>query len=187
LTGGDEEGGRAEPQSSARRRGGAVTAPTAVAWLLPAGAVAGLAGAVAMDVPMGRHPEGWTPAFVAASVLRRTDPGSVEFRDASVVHHAAGGAAGLLYGLLAVPLCLLLASTVPTPGVPVLPLAAHLLATLGVVGFVYAFFAYVVLPRAADGIDGGRTTAVRGQWLRATAVYGAVLGVVVPLVGAAVA
>ena len=164
-----------------------MAALTAVVWLLPVGVVAGLAGAAAMDVPMGRHPEGWTPAFVAVSVLRRTDPESVEFRDASVVHHVAGAAGGLLYGLLAVPLCLLLAPTVPTPGVPALPVAAHLLATLGVVGFVYTFFAYVVLPRAGEGIDAGRATAVRGQWLRATGVYGAVLGVVVPLAGAAVA
>jgi hypothetical protein len=164
-----------------------VTFLSTLAWLLPAGAVAGLAGAVAMDVPMGRHPEGWTPAFVAASVLRRTEPRAVRFRDASVVHHAAGVAAGVLYALFAAPLAVGLAGTLPTPGVgPSLPVAAHLLAALGVVGFVYAFFAYLVLPRAGEGIDGGRATAVRGQWFRSAVVFGAALAVVVPVVGWAV-
>jgi hypothetical protein len=164
-----------------------VTLLSTLAWLLPAGAVAGLAGAVAMDVPMGRHPEGWTPAFVAASVLRRTEPGAVRFRDASVVHHAAGVAAGVLYALLAAPLGVVLAGTVQTPGVgPALPVAAHLLAALAVVAFIYAFFAHVVLPRAGEGVSGDRTTAVRGQWFRSAVVFGAALVVVVPVVGWAV-
>ena len=154
-----------------------------LAVLLPTGALAGLVGAVAMAVPMGRHQEGWTPAFVAASVLRRTDPESVRFRDASAVHHAAGVAGGVLYAVLAAPLAVGLAGTPPTPGVgPSLPAVAHLIAALGVVGFIYAFFAYLVLPRAGDGIDGGRTTAVRGQWFRSAMVFGASLAVVVPVV-----
>lgn len=163
-----------------------MTLLSTLAVLLPVGAVAGLAGAVAMDVPMGRHPEGWTPAFVAASVLRRTEPGAVRFRDASVVHHAAGVAAGLLYALLAAPLGVVLAGTVPTPGVETLPVAAHLLAALGVIAFIYAFFAYLVLPRAGEGVAGERTTAVRGQWFRSAVVFGAALVVVVPVVGWAV-
>ncbi len=164
-----------------------MTLHSTLAVLLPAGAVAGLAGAVAMDVPMGRHPEGWTPAFVAASVLRQTELGAVRFRDASLVHHAAGVAAGLLYALLAAPLGAVLAGTPPTPGVgPALPVGAHLLAVVGVVAFIYAFFAYLVLPRAGEGVDGGRATAVRGQWFRSAVVFGAALVVVVPVVGVAV-
>jgi hypothetical protein len=163
-----------------------VTVVTTLALLLPAGAVAGLAGAVAMDVPMGRHPEGWTPAFVAASVLRRTDPTAVPFRDASVVHHAAGVAAGVLYAVLAAPLALVLAGTPPTPGVASLPVVAHLVAVAGVVAFVYAVFAHLVLPRAGTGIADDRATAVRGQWLRSAVVFGGALAAVVPVVGWAV-
>lgn len=140
-----------------------------------------------MDVPMGRHPEGWTPAFVAASVLRGTDPESVRFRDANVVHHGAGVAAGVLYALFAAFLAVPLAGTTPTPGVgSVLPVGAHLLAALAVVFFVYVFFAYLVLPRAGGGIADDRTTAVRGQWFRSAVVFGAALAVVVPIVGLAV-
>ncbi|MFB6168250.1 MAG: hypothetical protein ABEJ43_05320 [Haloferacaceae archaeon] len=164
-----------------------MTALSTLTWLVPAGAVAGLAGAVAMDIPMGRHPEGWTPAFVAASVLRRADPESVRFRDANAVHHGAGVAAGVLYALFATLLAVPFAGSIPTPGVgAALPLGAHLLATLGVVGFIYAVFAHLVLPRAGDGIAGGRTTAVRGQWFRSAVVFGAALAVVVPAVGWAV-
>jgi hypothetical protein len=163
-----------------------VTLVTTLLWLLPVGAVAGLAGAVAMDVPMGRHPEGWTPAFVAASVLRRTDPTAVRFRDASVVHHAAGVAGGVLYALLAAPLAVALAGTLPTPGVAALPVVAHLVAAAGVVAFIYAFFVHLVLPRAGTGIADDRATAVRGQWLRSAVVFGAALAVVVPALAAAV-
>lgn len=156
--------------------------PSTLASLLLAGVAAGLAGAVAMEVPMGRHPEGWTPAFVAAGVLRRTGPESVRFRDASVVHHVAGVAAGVLYALLAAPLVSVLDGTPQTPGVSTLPIGAHLAATTGVAVFVYAFFVYVVLPRTGAVIPDDRTTAVRGQWARSTVVFGVVLGVVAPVV-----
>lgn len=157
-----------------------MTPATALSLLVPAGVLAGLAGAVAMDVPMARHPEGWTPAFVAASVLRRSDPGAVPFRDAAVVHHAAGVAAGVLYALVAAPLAVALAGTPPTPGVAALPVVAHLVATAAVVGFVYGFFAYVVLPRAGRDVAEDRGTAVRGQWVRSVVVFGAAFVLAVP-------
>jgi hypothetical protein len=163
-----------------------VTPVTALVLLLPAGVLAGLAGTVVMDVPMARHREGWTPAFVAASVLRRTDPGAVAFRDAAVVHHAAGVAAGVLYALVAAPLSVVLGDTPATPGVAVLPVVAHGLAVAVVVGFVYGFFAYVVFPRAGRGIDDDRGTEVRGQWIRSVAVFGATFAVAVPAAAVAV-
>jgi hypothetical protein len=145
---------------------------------LALGAVAGLAAAVVMDLPMSRQPEGFTPAYVAASVLRRRSPDAVAFRDASVVHHGAGLLAGVLYGLLYVALDTVAPVGVPVAGVDVL---AHAVAVVAVVLFIYAFFAHLVLPRAGGTIYEERATAVRGQWLRSSLVFGAALGVVAPL------
>lgn len=144
--------------------------------LLLVGGVAGLAGAVAMDVPMNRQPEGWTPAFVAAATLRGGGLEAVSFRDASVIHHAAGACGGVLYGAIVAGL-----SAVARPGSAVggLPLFSHLVGVVAVGTFVYAGFVYVVFPRASD-VSRERTTAIRGQWLRSTAVYGLTLTVVAP-------
>jgi hypothetical protein len=88
---------------------------------LAVGGVAGLAAALVMDLPMSRQSEGFTPAYIAASVLRRSPPSDVSFRDANLVHHAAGGT-----------------------------------------------------------IYEERATAVRGQWLRSSLVFGAALAVIAP-------
>jgi hypothetical protein len=147
------------------------------------GAVAGLAAAVAMDVPMGRQSEGFTPAFVAASVLRRTTPDAVSFRDANVAHHGAGLLAGVLYALVLTGVEALLPTLVPVGGVALVP---HLVAVFGVVLFIYGFFSYLVLPRAGGRIYEEQATAVRGQWLRSSLVFGVALAVVAPvLLGAA--
>jgi hypothetical protein len=142
---------------------------TLFAWVT-LGAVGGLLGAVAMDAAMHRQPDGWTPAFVAAAVLRRTRPDRVEFRDALVVHHLAGVLAGVLYALVGWVVVVAAGST----GVVAVALG-HLTGVVVVVGFVYAFFAHVVLPRRARGVYEERATAVRGQWLRSSLVFGAVL------------
>ena len=149
--------------------------PSLPATLLT-GVIAGLVGAVAMVVPMSRQPEGWTPALVAASVLRRTAPDAASFREAAVVHHATGVLAGLLYGLAQAALAPL-PSGVGWAGVP---LVAHLVAVIAVALFVYAFFAHLVLPRAGGRIYEERATAVRGQWLRSSLVFAATLTVAVP-------
>ena len=138
-------------------------------WLV-LGAVGGVAGAVAMDAAMHRQPDGWTPAFVAAAVLRRSRPDRVAFRDALVVHHVAGGLAGLLYGLVAYSTATLLG-----PAAPLSTLLGHVFGVVAVVAFIYAFFAHLVLPRGATGVYEERATAVRGQWLRSSLVFGGVL------------
>lgn len=149
----------------------------AVAPFVAVCGVCGVLAAVVMDFPMSKQTEGFTPAYIAASVLARSRPSSVEFRSAFAVHHVAGAAAGVLYALV------YLVSAGPLPGVTgvggvsVLP---HLLATLVVAGFIYAFFAHLVLPRRGRGIYEERATAVRGQWLRSVVVFGGTVAVVVP-------
>ncbi|KTG09217.1 hypothetical protein AUR64_15605 [Haloprofundus marisrubri] len=155
----------------------ATTPRVALLARLALGALAGLVAAVVMDVPMGRQEGGFTPAYVAASVLRRTTPDEVSFRDANVVHHGAGLLAGVLYAVV------LTASESVVPPVWSLggvDLLAHLVAVGVVVGFIYGFFAYLVLPRAGRRIYEEQSTAVRGQWLRSSLVFGAALAVVAP-------
>jgi hypothetical protein len=146
---------------------------------LAVGAVAGLAAAVVMDVPMSRQSEGFTPAYIAASVLRRSPPSDVSFRDANVVHHAAGALGGVLYAAVAGALVLALGST-PAPGAVASALGPHLVGVAAVVVFIYLFFAHLVLPRAGGTIYEERATAVRGQWLRSSLVFGLALAVIAP-------
>ena len=138
----------------------------------------GLLGAVAMDLPMSKQEDGFTPAYVAAALIRRSPAGEIPFREAVVVHHATGAIAGGLYALV----FLLLAAFVPAGavvgGVEGIP---HIAATAAIAAFVYGFFAHVVLPRAGRRIYEERATAVRGQWLRSAVVFGVVLGVTVPV------
>lgn len=145
-------------------------------WLA-ACAAAGLVAAVAMDYPMSVQPDGFAPAYVAAGAVTRRAPESVSLRDALVVHHIAGPLAGLLYGGLALAFARLFPDVLHVAGVP---FAAHVLATATVVAFVYAFFSYLVLPRADAGRYEEAATAVRGQWLRSALVFGGALGVAVP-------
>ena len=139
----------------------------------------GVLAAVVMDVPMARQAEGFTPAYLAASVLTRSRPSAVGFPAALAVHHVAGAAAGLLYAAV------YLATAGPAPdGVTVGGVAAvpHTVATLAVAGFIYAFFAHLVLPRRGREIYEERSTAVRGQWLRSVVVFGVTVALVVPAV-----
>ena len=142
-------------------------------------AVCGVFAAVVMDFPMARQAEGFTPAYIAASVLARSRPSSVESRSAFVVHHVAGAAAGVLYAVIYLLADGPLPGVAAVGGVDVIP---HTLATLVVSGFIYAFFAHLVLPRRGRGIYEERATAVRGQWLRSVVVFGVTVAVAVPAV-----
>ena len=64
----------------------------------------GVLGAVAMDLPMATLDEGLTPAYAAAATLRGTVPDAVSPAGAWAIHHLAGVAAGVLYGLVVVVL-----------------------------------------------------------------------------------
>ncbi|MFB6252190.1 MAG: hypothetical protein ABEI27_10995 [Halobellus sp.] len=140
-------------------------------------AVCGLLGALVMDVPMARQEDGFTPAYVATSVLSRSSPGEVAFGAAFALHHLTGILAGLLYAVL----YLFVAAGAPNVAVfGGIGLFPHIVATTLVAGVVYAFFAHLVFPRAGGWIYEERATAVSGRWLRSTAVFGSVLGIVVP-------
>ncbi|WP_416840863.1 hypothetical protein [Haloferax sp. DFSO52] len=147
-----------------------------LAGRLALGAVVGLAAAVVMDIPMWRQDEGFTPAYIAASVIRKTDLDGVDFLDANLVHHIAGLLSGVLYAAV-----YLLADAV----LPELPLVGidftpHLLSMVVVVVSINFLFSYFVLPRAGRSIYEERATAVRGQWLRSSVVFGAALLVLGP-------
>lgn len=150
-------------------------AGTLVAYLI-GGSLAGLVAAVAMDIPMSRQPDGWTPATVATAVLTRTTPDEVSLTQAGLVHHAIGVAAGGLYGAIA----LALAAVAPQVGWSSVPLVAHLLAVIVVTVFIYAFFAHLVFPRKGGTVYEEHATAVRGQWLRSSLVFAATLTVAGP-------
>lgn len=141
------------------------------------GGLAGLVAAVAMDVPMNRQADGWTPAWLAAATLRRRSVDAVRFRDASLVHHGAGALSGVCYGLLA----LAVGTVVPQPTVVGLPVVGHLVAVTAVTLFMYTFFAHFVLPRVGGEVYEERATAVRGQWLRSALTFAAVVTLVGPV------
>jgi hypothetical protein len=140
-------------------------------------AVCGLFGAVVMDVPMTRQEDGFTPAYIATSVLSHSSPAEVAFGAAFALHHLTGVLAGLLYAALYLLVAVGVPDVATVGGIRLLP---HLVATVLVAGFVYAFFAYLVFPRAGGWIYEERATAVSGRWLRSTAVFGSVLALVVP-------
>ncbi|MFC7128306.1 hypothetical protein [Haloferax chudinovii] len=150
----------------------------AVAGRLLVGAVVGAVAAVVMAIPMWRQDDGFTPAYVAAAVVRRTSPDEVSFGDANVVHHVAGALAGVLYAVA----YLATDALAPDLGVAGVDLPSHLVATAVVVAFIYVAFARFVLPRAGRRIYEERATAVRGQWLRSSLVFGATLLVLAPVV-----
>jgi hypothetical protein len=142
-------------------------------------AVSGLVAAATMTVPMAAQEDGYTPAYIAAATLRQTTPGDVSTVAARLVHYGAGVLSGVLYAVAYAVLSPLLPATASAGSLDALP---HALATTAVVGFVYVFFAHLVLPRSRDGVHEERSTAVRGQWLRSSLVFGATLVVVLPLV-----
>ncbi len=147
------------------------------AYFVVACALCGLLAAVVMDVPMSKQEDGFTPAYVAAAVVRRVAPEKVSLSEAIAVHHATGALAGVLYALLYLVVSIAIPGLLRIGGVDLLP---HLAATVGVSAFVYGFFAHVVLPRAGRRIYEERSTAVRGQWLRSTFVFAAVVAVATP-------
>lgn len=151
---------------------------------LVGGATAGLVAAAVMDVPMSRQPEGFTPAYIVAGALARTDPDSITFETAMVVHHAAGVLAGVTYGALVLAGDVALPSGATVAGVPLLP---HVVAVVVVGTLVYVSFATVVLPRVGGTIYEERATAVRGQWLRSATVFGAAMLLLAPWVVGVVA
>ncbi|WP_101294392.1 hypothetical protein [Halegenticoccus soli] len=142
------------------------------------GALAGLAAALAMTLPVRRQSEGFSPAYVAASVFRRKKPDEVSARDANVAHHATGAVAGALYAAVFSALSVVVPGLGRVAGVALLP---HLLAVGVVVLLVYASYAYVVLPRAKSAIYEDQSTAVRGQWLRSSLVFGVTLTLIAPV------
>ncbi len=157
----------------------AATLPLSRGAVVAVGALAGLFAAVVMDWPMSRQPDGFIPAAIATGILTRQSADDVSMPELLVVHHAAGLLAGGLYGLG------LLAATATLPAVVLvsgLDLVAHLLAVGLVTGFIYGFFAHLVLPRAGGQSYEQQATAIRGQWLRSSLVFGATLLIVVPLV-----
>lgn len=154
--------------------------PTAGALVtLVGGASAGLLAAAVMDVPMSRQPEGYTPAYIAAAALSRTEPESVSFELAMVVHHLAGLLSGVGYGALVFAGDAVIPGTAIVGGVALLP---HVVAVVVVGTFVYVSFASVVLPRVGGTIYEERATAVRGQWLRSATVFGAAMLLLAPWV-----
>ena len=155
-----------------------VTLPSVgtIAERLALGAVVGLAAAVVMDIPMWRQEEGFTPAYIAASVFRRTSPENVDFLDANLVHHVAGVVSGIFYAIVYLVVDGIIPE-LPLAGVDIVP---HLLSMVAVVVSIYFLFSYFVLPRAGRGIYEERATAVRGQWLRSSLVFGMALLVLGP-------
>lgn len=140
--------------------------------------VAGLVAAFVMDWPMSRQPQGFVPAYIAASVVARKPVEDVRFGEALVLHHLAGVLAGVVYAVVVGAFSHGVPPIVTAFG---LNLIAHLLAVGLVVGFIYSFFAHLVLPRAGGQSYEQQATAVRGQWLRSALVFGVTMLVVVPL------
>jgi len=164
----------------------AVTAADPLSWqvVIAVGALAGLVAAVVMDWPMSRQPDGFTPAAIAAAVVSRQSVEAVSFPELLVVHHAAGLLAGVLYGVAVLGLSSGLPELLVIGG---LNLVAHLLAVGLVVGFIYGFFAHFVLRRAGGKSYEEQATAILGQWLRSSLVFGLTLALVVPLVALSLA
>lgn len=140
--------------------------------------VAGLLATLAMTVVMSLLSEGYVPPYVAASALFDEAPGKVSRRQADAAHYAAGMLAGILFELIVVAIETVRDATVATALVlgNVLTLS-DLLAALLVVGFLYAFFAYVVFPRNGGRLydDPERRERVRFHWLVSATAYGIAL------------
>lgn len=145
-------------------------------WLL-VGIVVGVVGGIVMDVLMTQQEDGFAPARVVVGVLTGRSPATVPFREVVVVHHVASGLVGALYGICSYALAALVPIEANVGGVDLL---AHVIAVTLVVVFIYGFFTAVVLPRVDEGVYEERATAVHGQWLRATVLFGAIMLLGVP-------
>jgi hypothetical protein len=145
---------------------------------LAVAAVAGLLATLAMTGAMSLLSEGYVPPYVAASALFDEPPGRVSRRQADAAHYAAGLLAGLLFELLVLGVEAVRDATVATALVVGNVLTfSDLLAALLVVGFLYAFFGYVVFPRYGDRLyeDAASRERVRFHWLVSANVYGLAL------------
>jgi len=143
--------------------------------LLAAGVRAGFGAAVVMDLPMALQRDGYTPAYIAAGVLRGRDPVDVSRVDAILAHHGAGALGGVLFALV---YDVLDGVSTPESETDGLSTPAYPIAVGFVVVFIYVFFARFVLPRfGGDARD--RAGVVRRAWLVSTLVYGAVLAALV--------
>jgi len=155
------------------------TEPIAWSWLVGLGALSGLIAAVVMDWPMSRQPDGFTPAAIATGILSRQSVDEVSMAQLLVVHHSTGLLAGVFYSMFAIGATRNLPVSISVAG---LDLVAHLLAVGFVTGVIYGFFAHFVLPRAGGSSYEQQATAIRGQWLRSSLVFGVTMLLVVPLI-----
>jgi len=157
-----------------------VSATDPLSWslIVALGALSGLIAAIVMDWPMSRQPDGFMPAAIATGILSRQSLEEVSMTQLLVVHHLTGLLAGGLYGLFVIGATANLPEIVVVGGLNPL---AHLLAVGVVTGFIYGFFAHFVLPRAGGRSYEQQSTAIRGQWLRSSLVFGATMLVIVPL------
>lgn len=137
--------------------------------------LAGALAALLLNIPMYVQPLGYRPAYVAAGGLTRTDPSDASDALAVAVHHLAGVAGGLLYGVT-----VLVLSPLPGPLLNGVPAVGHFLAVVGVSLFIYFFFERVALPRAGGSL---RTDAldITRQWALSAFIYGVTLGLLVPV------
>jgi hypothetical protein len=139
--------------------------------------LSGFGAAVLMNVPMVVQPEGYLPAYVAAAGLTGTDPAEVSQGLAVAVHHVTGTVATLLYGAVVLILSLVLPTVASLNGVPAIP---HLVAVVGLVLFVFAFFERVAMPRAGGRLEADRERIVQ-QWALSSFIYGVTVALLVPV------
>lgn len=139
--------------------------------------LSGLLAALLMNIPMYVQPEGYRPAYVAASGLLRRDPSETSVAAAVAVHHVTGTAAGLLYGAVVVVLAAILPAVFTVNGVPTVP---HLAGAVGVTLFIYYFFERIALPRAGGSFRSDAEPIVR-QWALSAFIYGTTLALSVPV------
>jgi len=137
--------------------------------------IAGALAALLLNIPMYVQPLGYRPAYVAAGGIARTDPSDTSGALAVAVHHLAGVAGALLYGLI-----VLVLSPLPGPLLNGVPAVGHLVATAGVSLFIYGFFERVALPRVGGSFRTDSEDIVR-QWALSAFIYGVTLGLVVPV------
>ncbi len=127
-----------------------------------AGAGAGLAATLVMDLIMSRLPEGETTPLVAAGVLTETPPDEAPARLASTVHYVAGTGAGILFVTIAGILATLLTATTIEVGLESARLALLVTAT-AYPALMIGFFILVPLPRV-KGLSRQRSRQVARDW-----------------------
>jgi hypothetical protein len=137
-----------------------------------AGAIAGVAATLVMDLIMPRLPEGDTTPFVAAGVLTDTPPDEAPARLASTVHYVAGTGAGVLFVTIAGIVAWLVGLTgMASQSLGVGPALFGVLVT----GLVYpalmiGFFVVVPLPRAQE-FSRERARLVARDWAISAVAY----------------